>query len=136
MKKIMIKSNKSPNQLIWILCLTLLPLLGACRKEGLNEDDSLRCPVTSKEGPEDSVIGKWKLVKVLSFDGKFQDYSCDNVFYYFKEEGILTISGVKEGMISRGNGEYAFEVTVVASALQIVNSNYYCRIQKNEIGRA
>lgn len=79
------------------------------------------------------MIGKWKLVKVLSFDGKFQDYSCDNVFYYFKEEGILTISGVKEGMISRGNGEYAFEVTVVASALQIVNSNYYCRIQKNEM---
>lgn len=109
MKNIAVVRRKA---LLWAILIMILPMLGACQKQEVNNDE-LKCPVTAKEGPDDNIIGKWKFVKTrtaaLAAPSKTYDYSCNNVIFHFKEDGLLVISGVSEGIRSFGNGEYSFE---------------------------
>lgn len=102
----------NPTYLLWMALVVILALLGGCQKEEKNEDD-LQCPVTVKEGADDDVIGKWKLVKAtiikLAYGISTEDYSCSDIVYHFSEDGSLIISGVDDGMSVIGNGEYSFE---------------------------
>lgn len=76
-------------------------------------EDNLQCPVTAKEGADDDIIGKWKLVKAetikLAYGISIEDYSCNNIIYHFQEDDSLVISGISEGMPGHENGEYSFE---------------------------
>jgi len=98
--------------LLWTMLIMIVSLLGACQKEKINNDD-LKCPVTAVEGPDDKIIGKWKLVKTrtsgFTQPSRIEDYSCGNIIYHFKQDGSLVVSGVQEGVLSRfENGEYSF----------------------------
>lgn len=102
-----------PAYLFWMLLITILVLTGGCEKKEINENE-LKCPVTAKEGSDDDIIGKWKLVKVniikLAEEIRTEDYSCDDIIYHFREDRSLLISGVEDGMPVRQNGEYPFEL--------------------------
>ncbi|HLW50059.1 MAG TPA: hypothetical protein VKZ78_03740 [Sphingobacteriaceae bacterium] len=61
----------------------------------------LGCPVESINGPEKSVIGKWKLVKTTTYyqssgtintDLEHIDLSCINIIHHFQSNGTLEIS--------------------------------------------
>src|SRR5690625_4871784 len=102
-----------PAYLFWMLLITVLVLAGGCEKKEINENE-LQCPVTAKEGSDDDIIGKWKLLEAniikLAEEIRMEDYSCDDIIYYFREDGSLLISGVEDGMPVRQNGEYSFEL--------------------------
>ncbi len=50
------------------------------------------CPVEAVEGPEDEIVGKWKMVWELgSFLVDSVDHSCDNIIYHFRPDGVLEI---------------------------------------------
>ena len=98
---------------LWIVWISVLAFSGGCEKKEINEND-LQCPVTAKEGSDDDIIDKWKLVKVniikLAEEIRMEDYSCDDIIYHFREDRSLLISGVEDGMPVRQNGEYPFEL--------------------------
>ncbi|HLW50226.1 MAG TPA: hypothetical protein VKZ78_04580 [Sphingobacteriaceae bacterium] len=115
MKNIVVIGEKN---LLWVILVMVLPMLGACQKQEIN-DDELKCPVTAIEGPDDNILGKWKLVKTRTsaFNppskiedqrSRIEDYSCNNIIYHFKEDGLLIVSGTYEGVFGFTNGEYSF----------------------------
>lgn len=145
MKKLIITK---PIYLLWVVCIITLSLLGACQKENKLEKDSLnlKCPVIAKEGPNDSVIGKWKLVKVEivfapTTEQSTRDYSCDNIVYEFQEGGILIVTGTSENMRAYKNGQYPFEFKDTKLneyapekyTLEIKNRSISCGIQDNKM---
>jgi hypothetical protein len=76
---------------IFLLVLTLT----ACKKDDNNMEESLRCPVAAVDGVDDSVLGKWRLVKarIVFRDPRTEDYSCEGILYDFRADGTLTVSG-------------------------------------------
>lgn len=112
MEKLIIKQR----HFVYIACMIILPFFGACQKNEPNRDElKLKCPFMPKNGADDNVLGKWKLVKgrgsmMAPTPAQVQDYSCNNVIYHFQEDGTLHITGVSEGMISYPNGQYFFEL--------------------------
>lgn len=97
--------------LVWAMLIMVLPMLGACQKDEINNNE-LKCPVTAIEGANDNVVGKWKLVKVRIVqldDGiSMKDYSCKNIIYDFKQDGSLVVNGAQKDVHSFENGEYSF----------------------------
>ncbi|MCH7414893.1 hypothetical protein MM213_15440 [Belliella sp. R4-6] len=78
------------------LLFLVLMMIASCQEDGLPEGE-LKCPVEAVEGQEDDVVGKWKLVErrtISLFSGEIEvkDYSCDNVLYCFKPDGVLQIN--------------------------------------------
>lgn len=145
MKKLIIIK---PIFLLWTVCILTLSLFGACQKEDKLEKDGLQCPVVAKEGPDDNIVGKWKLVKiqVTSFSpypppASMIDYSCDNIVYEFQEGGILIVTGAPKDIRSYENGEYPFEFTNTPLneyapekyTLKIKNRGISCGIQDNKM---
>ena len=60
------------------------------------------------------IIGKWKLMKVLTMV-KPMDYSIYNIVYEFNDEGILTVSGILddiENYQGHGLGEHTYSITL------------------------
>lgn len=96
-----------------LLLITSLILLGACQ-----EDESpvveLNCHVEGILGPDDDVAGKWKLVKesiisIVHQEIEVRDYSCENIYYHFKQDGKLEIQNDGEGgFYESGNYDYEF----------------------------
>lgn len=99
--------------LFWIQLIAVLAFAGGCEKKEINENE-LQCPVTIQEGSDDDIMGKWKLIKAditrLAEEIRTEDYSCDDIIYYFGEDGSLLISGVEDGMPVQQNGEYSYEL--------------------------
>ena len=94
-----------------MVCITALYTFGACQKEDKLDKDNLQCPVVAKDGPNNDIVGKWKLVKVQpAFSNpRTEDYSCGNVEYEFQEGGILIVTGSAENIRGYDDGQYSFE---------------------------
>src|SRR5690625_7925740 len=124
-----------PAYLFLMLLITILVLTGGCEKKEINENE-LQCPVTIQEGSDDDIMGKWKLIKAditrLAEEIRTEDYSCDDIIYYFREDGSLLISGVEDGMPVQQNGEYSYEL-IDSILYEHMDYDYTLKI---EIGRA
>ncbi|WPR76463.1 hypothetical protein [Algoriphagus sp. NG3] len=124
-----------------LLVLTILPLAGCTESE--NPDDVLSCQVETVAGPEDDVIGKWKMVwrKEINFSTgeKITDYSCNDIVFHFKPEGYLeVINDVEESEYSSGDYEYEFILspfheTMEGYTLKINTLRWPCYINTNTL---
>lgn len=97
---------------IFALMFLSLILIGACQEDALPQGE-LKCPLEAVDGQEDDVVGKWKMVwrREINFSTGIDttDYSCNNIIYHFKPDGILeVISDVEEAGHSKG--EYNYEL--------------------------
>lgn len=130
--------------LLWAVYMMMLSLFGACQKADKLDKDGLQCPVVAKEGPDDSVIGKWKFVKVekVFYNPRTIDYSCSDIEYEFQEGGVLIVTGASEDTRSyKKDGQYSFEFKDTKLyehapekyTLKIENSSISCGIQDNKM---
>lgn len=124
-----------------IVLLIVLPLLiSACQKDERKEE-IVKCTIVAKEGSNDNVIGKWKLVtgETTFFNPRKEDYSCQDIIYDFREDGTLVISGNNEQLIGYEGGEYTFEFSKIELyeglnySLTIENGSIGCSIEKNHM---
>lgn len=103
---------KKEKRYLFLLIISSLIFLGACQEDERPEIE-LNCLVEGLLGPEDDVVGKWKLVKerkisIVHPEIEVRDYSCDNIYYHFKQEGKLEIQNNVEGGLY-GSGTYDYE---------------------------
>lgn len=89
-----------------------------CEKDTNTENFSyLKCAPVVIKGTKNDIIGKWKLVQKWSMvgtDGNAAvfdtiDVSCDNVYYEFKKDNLLTVSG-NDNEIPIGTYLYSYQV--------------------------
>lgn len=138
MKKTTILGNLQAGSFVLVLVLSFL--LVSCQKEE-TDGEALKCTVVVKEGSDDNVIGKWKLViaETTFFKPRKEDYSCREVFYTFREDGKLVITSNHENLIGYDVGEYAFEFDKIEHeetqyhSLKIGNGNIGCSIENNHM---
>ncbi|KEO75450.1 hypothetical protein [Anditalea andensis] len=128
MKNIGIRLEK---WMFFIFVLIVMNLTGSCQEVDTIEED-LKCRIESVNGPDDDVIGKWKLVKEERFrmiDGEIRinDYSCNNIIYEFKEDGLLEVTN-DTGDENHASGEYSYEFTSASS-----NENGYPILKKGNL---
>jgi hypothetical protein len=91
------------------LLLSFWAGLGCTGDEG-EPERGRACPVEAVEGPEDEIVGKWKMVwEIGSFLVDSVDHSCDNIIYHFRPDGILEVSSDVEGA-GYSVGEYDYEL--------------------------
>jgi hypothetical protein len=102
-----------------ILFTVIALLLGGmgCEKEEKIENFSyLKCAPELKIGVKDDIIGKWKLVETWTMIGIEDnavvndtiDVSCKNIFYEFKPDKTLTITGEGDD-IPAGTYSYSYQ---------------------------
>lgn len=96
----------------WVF-LGLLVFFGGCQDV---EFPGLKCQLKSVDGPVDDVVGKWRLVRVKTYNmenGKSGeiDYSCEHIVYQFFEDGTVEISGGDFEYV-RDSGTYGYELTL------------------------
>ncbi len=125
-----------PKWIYMVGMVLFLPLLGGCQ-ERENPDGELRCHVDAVIGPEDDVVGKWKLVweRGAFLNRDTVDYSCNNVIFQFRPDGILEVSGdVEED--GPPVGDYNYELTLSplyehmgGYTLKIANTSWVCYIE-------
>lgn len=130
-----------PTYLLWIAMVGILYILGACQKEE-KMVYTMKCPVVPKDGPNDDIVGKWKLVgaKQVFNNPQELDHSCDNIVYHFQKEGILTISGNTEGK-GCDEGDYPFEFKALklydeieeSYTLTMGSTDIACDIKENKL---
>lgn len=95
-----------------ILLLGSILIVLACFNCTDDENPDMACLVVAANGPDDDIIGKWKLVKtekLSQIDPRTIDYSCDNITYYFQENGTLSIKRDREDYIGYPTGQHMFE---------------------------
>lgn len=94
---------------IFALMFLSMILFGACQEDALPQGE-LICPVEAVDGPEDSVVGKWKMIwERPGFSLDTIDYSCNSIIYHFKPDGILEVlSDVEEA--GHSDGEYNYKL--------------------------
>lgn len=81
-----------------------------CAEEDAEPELGRACPVDAVEGSEDGIVGKWKMVWMRrGFSIDTVDFSCDNVIYHFRPDGILEVSSDVEG-IGYVAGDYNYEL--------------------------
>lgn len=133
--------NQSPLSWLFFICSVLSILLLAGCTESENPDDVLSCQVETVAGPEDDVIGKWKMIRQKTFklyngDIEVKDYSCDNIVYHFNPNGVVKINNDAEGE-EHVTGEYIFELIPPVFdgkdyyILKIGTLNWHCRIKES-----
>lgn len=127
MKKIS-KSTFIP--VLFIGLLFCLPLFGGCQKGDVALPD-FKCPFESVSGPDDDIVGKWKLVKykTVFYNPKTIDYSCESIFYHFQSDGTLIISSDVEDMTSPDAGIYSFEFSL-SPLHENLEENYTLKIEQ------
>ena len=115
----------------------------ACVNCSEAENPEMACAVNSISGPEDDVIGKWKLVKehtVFSREGPMiTDHTCNNIVYHFQMGNILTISSDIEDYSGIPLGQHDYELKQQPlfkhldhdHTLQIESAKYACSISKS-----
>ena len=126
------------NLLKFIVIFTmLLSGLSSCTK---NVDEKDIFDIVHNESS--SIVGKWKLVKVLPthWHPKPYDYSNYNIVYDFRANGVLKISGVIDQNYEGHNlGEYTYLFEALESGdgckLDIVGikNNIFCRFNYKEL---
>ncbi|WP_439489412.1 hypothetical protein [Algoriphagus sp.] len=94
-----------------LVALILFSLFTGCQNV---EIPGLKCRVKSVSGPADDVTGKWKLVRVKTFNmenGRANevDYSCDDIIYNFNEEDTVEITEGEFDFIP-DSGTYEYEL--------------------------
>lgn len=130
------------NQLLWIPLIMVLPFFSACKKDD-HLDEALRCPVEAVNGANDNITGKWKLVKAKAVfrDPRTEDYSCNDIVYDFRADGMLVISGTTKNPIGYDEGQYAYEFSIGKLyqeaeedyTLKIGNTSLACNIEENQL---
>ncbi len=123
-----------PIYLLWTVCIMALPLLLGCQKEDKLEEDSLQCPIVAKEGPDNNIVGKWKLVKAKAVfnNPRTKDYSCSNIEYDFQEGGVLIVTGTSEDNLGYAEGQYPFEFKDT-KLYEGIKEEYTVKIEKTSI---
>ncbi len=103
--------------ILWTSALLLLTAGAGCEKEELKAEDfsHLKCPPVPITKSKGDVIGTWKLIQTWSvvapkgnvaiFDTI--DVSCKNVYYEFKKDNTLRVTG-NVGNIPSGTYEYLY----------------------------
>lgn len=129
-------------QLSWMVMLIVSSFLLACKKED-HMKESLKCPVVAKEGSDDDITGKWKLVnaQAVFYNPSMEDYSCDDIVYDFRESGMLLVYGTDNQTIGYGEGQYTFEFSTIKFyegsegdyTLKIGNASMVCSIKNNRL---
>ncbi|MCL6260907.1 hypothetical protein M3O96_17520 [Aquiflexum sp. TKW24L] len=118
----------------------LFPFFGGCQ-EREDPDGELKCQVDAVTGPEDDVVGKWKMVweRGAFFNRDTIDYSCNNIIYHFRPDGFLEVrSDVEEAGLPQG--DYNYELTMSplyehmgGYTLRISNTSWICYIKKTSM---
>lgn len=80
-------------------------MVASCQKNDLKEVNDIEeekvihtysCPVVGVTGPNDNLMGQWKLVKseyiFMANSPIISDYSCHQITYQFQADGVLIIS--------------------------------------------
>lgn len=98
------------------LLFLVLIMMASCQEDALPQGE-LNCSVEAVDGPEDSVVGKWKLVKGEVFSSTSQellmeDYSCNDILYQFNYDGKIVINADLEDYIGHKSGEYIYEIII------------------------
>lgn len=93
----------------------------------------LNCSIKSVDGPNQSLIGKWKLVEAMSAafmpnPGTPRDYSCSKIIYHFKSDGTLIVSSNHKDFSS---GQYQYEFSL-SPLLPYFNHYYTLRTQSKD----
>jgi len=94
-----------------LLAISILILLISCKENTTHIDMDLKCPTVAREGSNTQLVGKWKLVQgktVFNFPRTF-DYSCNEVIYDFRLNGILIVSADIKESIGASPGEHTYE---------------------------
>ena len=94
---------------IFIFLLTIV----SCRKDEIPEQN-LKCPVVAVNGADDNILGKWKLVNanIVFSNPRTEDYSCDEIIYDFRADGILVVSsGASGDSVGHQQGQYTYAFT-------------------------
>ena len=107
------------NILKYIVIILLTMFVCSCNKEknGIDEFENMIC----SDDPENSIIGKWKLVKcrtniMFTHGGEIIDYSQNNIIYEFKKDGTVIIScDIDDYLYLVGEHSYKFEPTLLNS---------------------
>lgn len=109
------------------------------------EFPNLRCQVKSISGSVEDVTGTWQLVQIKEFNmqtGKVnqRDYSCKNIFYDFRNDGIVQVENNGEQTPLFEDGEFEFEFslspfheTMEGYTLKIRNSSWPLFLQSDEM---
>jgi len=103
--------------ILWIGVLLLLTAGAGCEKDELKVEDftHLKCPLVPTRGAKGDIIGTWKLIQTISVVGTKEnvavfdtmDVSCKNVYYEFKKDKTLRVTG-NVGNIPSGTYEYLY----------------------------
>jgi len=79
-----------------------------------------------------SIIGKWKLIKTVHpMSGQSLDYSKYNIFYEFKSDNILKISGDSGEQIFFDTGEHFYTFVEDEMGYGMVGLPYGLKIDNN-----
>lgn len=113
----------------------------SCERNDLNKY-GLKCDVKPVNGSNEDITGKWRKIKSeYTFTPTKMDpidYSCDNVIYHFKSDGVVEITS---DIFIEGPdpGSYAYEITTESpwegmteyGSLKIRGSSWACSIKDN-----
>lgn len=119
------------------ISLLILPLCTVLLGAGCQKKDE-KCTINAINGPEDNIIGKWKLVKgeEVFYNPRTVDYSCNNVIYQFKTDGVLIITSDIVDIIGFGTGKYSYEFILTdkgSHTLKVDNSQGGCSILGSDL---
>lgn len=125
-------------RIVWMSTLLLLLGVAGCEKEELKVENFgyLKCPPVPIVGVKGDVIGTWKLIQTWSAAGAkgnavvfdTLDVSCKNVYYEFKKDNTLTVTG-HAGNIPSGTYEYLY---VEYNACPLCDPSPNLRIKKSD----
>ena len=95
---------------VYLIVLVFCCTAASCTGDEVEPEMGRACPVEAVEGPEDELVGKWKMVWMRrGFSIETVDHSCDNVIYHFRPDGILEVDSDVEG-IGYDVGDYNYEL--------------------------
>ncbi|MFC4872722.1 hypothetical protein [Negadavirga shengliensis] len=94
----------------YIFAALLAFMICCCTACSEAEEPHMECEVEPVAGDDNDVTGTWKLViGEHVFDPaapRMEDYSCDNIIYHFRDDGLLSISSdVEDHLGAFGDGQ-------------------------------
>jgi hypothetical protein len=97
-----------------LLLIFILVILLSCKKnEVVDIDMDLKCPTVARVGSNTQAEGKWKLLQgsTVFYDTRTVDYSCNEVIYDFRSNGIVIITSDIQELIGTNPGDHSYEFT-------------------------
>jgi len=141
------KNNRIKSERWWYFGLVLISIFMnvGCQEVDTPEGE-LRCQVEAVAGEEDVVVGKWKMIKKTEFNfttgSHTTDHSCDNIIYYFREDGHVKVESDVEGIpYNTGDNVFPYELKFSLihetmedyTTLRIGNIRWPCKIEKRNM---